>query len=220
MIVLTNLRDLLVQHECLTRDNPRTPAPGTVDMESGEVVVFRKAPDVTVLMLDEEGESILAVKKPPRVVVPMGFLGQNTPENLENAIQDRLLALLEAAVHGGETPQEFPTVPANQIVAFLSERFPRYGNDARRPALRALMMNQATAFKIHGPSTRVFIKPVADGLVYGLAQPEYVGHLIEDTSRHHDDRMMDEANRVPFPASTRVGMFIHGGVTVAKVTSE
>lgn len=216
MIVLSNLRELFVQHKVVRhRDRDEThPARGTIEMEAGEgqfVVVFRKHPDDTVYMIGEEGENILAVSRTRRVCVPLAFYGNNTPENLERSIQDRLYALIEAIPVGMDEAPARPTVPADQVVSFLTERFGSRG-------LAAVILAKNTAEALPGiPCPAYLTESAGPDFIYGIAQPQYLGHIAEDTTRHGDEPLMDEENLTPFPSITRTAMCAHGGVIAVHV---
>lgn len=205
-----NLRELFIEHKIVTRRDATPPAQGTVELENGgegHFVIFKKHPEDTVFIVGQDGENICAISKTRRVVLPLPFYAGDTTDYAERAVQDRLFAILEASTANTETP-----VPANQIIPFLTERLGKRG-------LAAVMLNKTSMEALGAlttPTAYVF-DAMRDDLVFGIARPEYVGHIVEDTTRHGDEPLMDEENLTPFPAFTRAGILALGGIVGVRI---
>jgi hypothetical protein len=233
MDIRQNLRELFVAHSFDRPIEAEDPPPdGTCEvMGFGERtqpwIMFKKPEGSTVFMIGEEGENILAVSKPPRVIVPLAQYsarritdecpqGEDDPHQLECAIQDRLQAILDSvalhAISGFEVlpGESHPVVKPDQMVAFLRERLGK--------PLKALVANAKTAeligahdyaghlpvYDYRGLNTPTSRSAMPDGLVYGLPEPKFVGHIIE----------------APGPAlvgGKYVGIMCHGRVPAARI---
>lgn len=202
-----NLRELFVGHE-QTYDDEAPLESGTVSLENSHernpFVVFRKEPGTTMYVIGEEGENIIAVQKPRRVLVPFAEYNGGA-EYLEAAIQDRLFALIETAAvrpfgATNGSPESFPQVTLEQIGPFLRERLGH--------PLKAILANDATCERLRphlaGIDAYSYQNAVQNGLVYGVAEPKYVGHIVTDVKRSGS-------------SSAHVAMHVHGGIVGVRI---
>jgi hypothetical protein len=216
MNLRTNFRELLVGHNRVCPRDEISLEPGTVEMCTNDEMVFRKRPEDTVYVLDSD--TIMAVTKPRLVFVPMVLYVGTQPEDLVVEVNDAIVNTLYAAsLHEKHSEDEFPIVPAEQAIAFLSERFGPRG-------LSALLFNPTTEALLPKFDLPAYHTDGTDGVVFGVSAPKYVGHLVEDTSQHANIRpddvlLMDDGTRVAWPHFTRVGVLVHGGVVGVRVKS-
>ncbi len=165
------------------------------------MVVFRKVCGATVYVIGEDRENILSLQHPHRVVLPMAQYSGG-PEAIQEAVQIRLKALLDAVAHGlheGDTPLPFPSTSPDQVLPYLKERL------GRKP-LKAILIGKTDLSRLElPPDLSVYLWEGSGGIVYGISEPKYVGHIVIDTSER------------PPSDSVYVGLMAHGGVVGVRV---
>jgi hypothetical protein len=177
----SNLRKLFVEHAVspTPAQSDRDPLKGTAEMLATDRtwVMFRKHPEDTVFIIDEDGKHVQAISKPKRVLVPLVEYPGGLAD-VEAAVQERLHAILDAVVV--QVQKKVPRVPAGQAVSALHEMLE--GTNAGGPELHAMMATEATWRRLPAAAraqTAFYVRDgMPEGLVYGLAEPSRVGHIV------------------------------------------
>jgi hypothetical protein len=168
MAYRTNLRELFIVDEC----------------RYGAMPIYQKDDGRICYLMAEGGESILAVSKPKRVIVPwVHYAGSK--EYVEAAIQERLAALL--SVPGHPHPSEYP----GQILEKMKTALAPTGG------LRAIVANEAVLKVLDlvfpPDSVPLYLPPqrMAAGVAYGIPEND-LGRIVEGDVRDQVGMMVND----------------------------
>ena len=167
-----DLRKLFIEHEVVLRSET-LPKRGTLDFvpaSQGSSVFFRKHPEDVCYIIAVEGDQVLAIKS-PQVTLPLVTYREG-----EQAVQDRLQAILEAVVNQG--PGSL-IAPAEQAVSSLIEQLGDHplraiiAGELAQLRLPAADWDQAPFFAYEG---------MQEDVLYGVTEAKRVGHIVTDVS--------------------------------------
>ena len=137
--------------------------------ERRSISSHEKGQDTTDFIMSEDGTSILALRKPTYVYVPLLHLPEET-------LNERIGQVLEAASKVAlwdDPPKKLKTVPAGQVVETLSHEL---GGD-----LSAVVASPDVLKHLPSVEVPVHTMSMSDpDLVIGLRSPEKTGKVIRD----------------------------------------
>jgi hypothetical protein len=138
-------------------------------------VAYEKEPGKPCFIIGSEGENLLVIEKPSRVVVPV------VEYRTDAAVLDRLGALLWVSCGGSDLAKPvFPVVRSGIVVEQLRDLFKGRGLD-----LRALVIGSHVSagdvWELEGSGVPLYGPVVLgdDAVILGVAAPEYVGEVAE-----------------------------------------
>jgi hypothetical protein len=148
---------------------------------------YTKEVDETVLVIGEEGENILAVTKPRRVIVPFVYY-EGFKENIDGAVAERVLALLDCSL----IDREIPKVPGDQAAKKLCGEM-----DALGLVWSTVLVHSETEF--HVPEDLPFVTVVRSmgvpqNRLFALPQPKLLGSI--SVPKHIEKLGFDERQKV------------------------
>ena len=166
----TNLRDLLVtDHVALEGEPEPAPlGPGEVRPVRSDIAIYEKPRDMIVFIVGENGESIMALEKPSRVILPLVRYPPG-PKG-EIAVQERIVSLIEAPQLGA------PMTKVDKL-----ESVEKYMRKAMKQPLHAVLADETAVELVRAavhPDVKVFVSALPIGQrVYGLPEPKLLGRI-------------------------------------------
>jgi len=141
--------------------------------------VYEKDPADTAYIIGEDGEHLLAISKPSRVIAPMvtyevgpGYTDrEKARQGLRMMIVERMLALLEAAATKGYS-EKLPELPRGKAPGLFRERFQGRSGRVR------LVENDGRIFGVLDQAGVMIRESIIGGIIGGNFGSPYVSQYV------------------------------------------